>query len=132
MATRLIDVLAGLRVLNGLGGKPFMADRYEQQSQGLVGRGYRVAGPSSWVGALSSGLPALFLAAVVWLSARMAATGAITIGDVVAVYGYVAVLVVPVASLIEGGGDIARARVAGQRIIDLLNLPVGRDGERDT
>jgi ABC-type bacteriocin/lantibiotic exporter with double-glycine peptidase domain len=131
LTTRLVDVLAGLRVLNGLGGKGVVAERYGQQSQGLVNRGYRVAGPSSWVGALSSGLPALFLAAVVWLSARMAATGDITIGDVVAVYGYVAVLVVPVSSFIEGGGDIARARVAGQRSIDLLNLPVTRDNDRD-
>jgi ABC-type multidrug transport system fused ATPase/permease subunit len=71
-------------------------------------------------------LPALFLAAVVWLSARMAATEAISIGEVVAVYGYVAVLVVPVSFFIEGAGDIARARVAGRRIIDLLNLPVAR------
>ncbi|TDO46095.1 ABC-type multidrug transport system fused ATPase/permease subunit [Kribbella sp. VKM Ac-2571] len=129
LTTRLVDVLAGLRVLNGLGGKAFVAERYEQQSQGLVGHGYRVAGPASWVGALSTGLPALFLAAVVWLSARMAATGAITIGEVVAVYGYVAVLVVPVSAFIEGGGDIARARVAGQRIIDLLNLPAARDNK---
>ncbi|WP_238174040.1 ABC transporter transmembrane domain-containing protein [Kribbella kalugense] len=129
LTTRLIDVLAGLRVLNGLGGKTFVAERYDDQSQRLVGRGYRVAGPASWVGALSTGLPALFLAAVVWLSARMAATGAITIGDVVAVYGYVAVLVVPVSFFIEGGADIARARVAGQRIIDLLNLPVASDND---
>ncbi|TCC55305.1 ABC transporter ATP-binding protein [Kribbella pittospori] len=131
LTTRLVDVLAGLRVLNGLGGKGVVAERYGQDSQGLVNRGYRVAGPSSWVGALSTGLPALFLAAVVWLSARMAATGDISIGDVVAVYGYVAVLVVPVSAFIEGGGDIARARVAGQRIIDLLNLPVTRDNDRD-
>jgi ABC-type multidrug transport system fused ATPase/permease subunit len=131
LTTRLVDALAGLRVLNGLGGKTFVAERYEQQSQRLVGRGYRVAGPSSWVGALSTGLPALFLAAVVWLSARMAATGAITIGEVVAVYGYVAVLVVPVSFFIEGGGDIARARVAGQRIIDLLNLPVTGHNDHD-
>ncbi|GAB3923740.1 ABC transporter ATP-binding protein [Kribbella albertanoniae] len=131
LTTRLIDVLAGLKVLNGLGGKQFMADQYDEQSQRLVRRGYKVAVPASWVGALSTGLPALFLAAVVWLSARMAATGAITLGEVVAVYGYVAVLVVPVSMFIEGGGDIARARVAGQRIIDLLNLPVARDDERD-
>ncbi|TCC50733.1 ABC transporter ATP-binding protein [Kribbella capetownensis] len=131
LTTRLVDVLAGLRVLNGLGGKGAVAERYDHDSQGLVNRGYRVAGPSSWVGALSTGLPALFLAAVVWLSARMAATGDISIGDVVAVYGYVAVLVVPVSAFIEGGGDIARARVAGQRIIDLLNLPVTRDNHRD-
>jgi len=131
LTTRLVDVLAGLRVLNGLGGKAFVAERYGQQSQALVARGYRVAGPSSWIGALAGGLPALFLAAVVWLSARMAATGDITIGDLVAVYGYVAVLVVPVAFFIEGGGDIARARVAGQRIIDLLNLPVPRHNDHD-
>lgn len=131
LTTRLVDVLAGLRVLNGLGGKSFVAARFEGESQSLVGHGYRVAGPSSWVGALSTGLPALFLAAVVWLSARMAATNAITIGDVVAVYGYVAVLVIPVSSLIEGGGDLARARVAGQRIIDLLNLPVARHDGHD-
>jgi ABC-type bacteriocin/lantibiotic exporter with double-glycine peptidase domain len=126
LTTRLVDVLAGLRVLNGLGGKAFVASRYAQESQGLVGRGYRIAGPSSWVGALAGGLPALFLAAVVWLSARMAAAGGISIGDLVAVYGYVAVLVVPVTFFIEGSGDIARARVAGQRIIDLLNLPIAR------
>ena len=132
LTTRLVDVLAGLRVLNGLGGKQFVAERYEQQSQGLIGHGYRVAGPTSWVGALSAGLPALFLAAVTWLAARMAATGTITIGEVVAVYGYVAVLVVPVAFFIEGGGDIARARVAGQRIIDLLNLPVASHNDRDS
>jgi ABC-type multidrug transport system fused ATPase/permease subunit len=132
LTTRLVDILAGIRVLNGLGGKSFVAERYEQESQGLVGHGYRVAGPASWVGALSTGLPALFLAAVVWLSARMAATDAITIGDVVAVYGYVAVLVVPVSFFIEGGGDIARARVAAQRIIDLLNLPVAHDDRNPT
>ncbi|HWD77569.1 MAG TPA: ABC transporter ATP-binding protein [Kribbella sp.] len=132
LTTRLVDVLAGLRVLNGLGGKTFVAERYERESQNLVGHGYRVAGPSSWVGALATGLPAMFLAAVVWLSARMAATGAITIGDVVAVYGYVAVLVVPVAALIEGGGDLARARVAGQRIIDLLGLPVSHEDKGST
>jgi ABC-type bacteriocin/lantibiotic exporter with double-glycine peptidase domain len=132
LTTRLVDALAGLRVLNGLGGKTFVAERYELQSQRLVRRGYRVAGPSSWVGALSTGLPALFLATVVWLSARMAATGAISIGDVVAVYGYVAVLVVPVSFFIEGGGDIARARVAGRRIIDLLNIPIAQDNDRAT
>ena len=127
LTTRLVDALAGLRVLNGLGGKPFVAERYRQQSQQLVARGYRVAGPAGWVGALSAGLPALFLAAVVWLSARMAAAEMITIGDLVAVHGYVAMLVVPVSSFIEGAGDLARARVAGRRIIDLLKLPVDHD-----
>lgn len=127
LTARLVDALAGLGVLNGLGGKDVVAERYVRRSQQLVHQGYRVAVPTSWVGALAGGLPALFLAAVVWLSARMAATGAISIGDVVAVHGYVAMLVVPVAALIEAGGDLIRAKVAGRRIIDLLALPVADD-----
>jgi ABC-type multidrug transport system fused ATPase/permease subunit len=127
LTMRLVDILAGLGVLNGLGGKAFVTDRFEQQSQGLARRGYRVAGPASWVAALGTGLSALFVAVVVWLSARMAVHRSISVGDVVAVYGYVAMLVVPVAQFIEGGADIARARVAGRRIIDLLRLPVTED-----
>ena len=131
LTTRLVDILGGLRVLNGLGGKEFAAERYGRQSRELVERGYRVGSPASWVTALASGLPALFLAAVVWLTARMTAQGEITIGDLVAVYGYVAVLVVPVSSFIESGGEIARARVAARRIIDLLNLQPERDNLND-
>lgn len=130
LTTRLVDILSGLRVLNGLGGKEFMAERYQRQSRELVKRGYRVGSPASWVTALASGLPALFLAAVVWLAVRLTAQGEITIGDLVAVYGYVAILVVPVSSFIEGSGDIARALVAGRRIIDLLNVRPEHDGGR--
>lgn len=131
LTTRLVDILGGLRVLNGLGGKELTAERYTRRSRDLVQRGYRVGGPASWVTALESGLPALFLAAVVWLGARMTARGEISIGDLVAVYGYVAVLVVPVSSFIEGGGDIARARVAARRIVDLLELRPERDDLQD-
>jgi ABC-type bacteriocin/lantibiotic exporter with double-glycine peptidase domain len=66
----------------------------------------------------------LFLAVVIWLAARMAAAGAITAGELVAVWGYAAMLVVPVAFLIEGGFDIGHALVAGRRVLGFLRLPV--------
>ncbi|OLR92824.1 ABC transporter transmembrane domain-containing protein [Actinokineospora bangkokensis] len=122
LTNRLVDVLSGLRVLNGLGGKDFHLRRYREMSRGLVERGYAVGGPASWVTALATGLPALFLAAVVWLAARMAAQGQISAGDLVAVHGYVAVLVVPVAFFIEGTGDLARALVAAARVTRLLGI----------
>jgi ABC-type bacteriocin/lantibiotic exporter with double-glycine peptidase domain len=34
---------------------------------------------------------------VIWLAARLAAAGELTVGELVAVYGYAAMLVVPVA-----------------------------------
>jgi ABC-type multidrug transport system fused ATPase/permease subunit len=59
---------------------------------------------------------------VVWLAARMAAHGDITVGQMVAVYGYVAILIVPVWFLLMGGYELIQGRVAAHRIIALLNL----------
>ena len=53
-------------------------------------------------------MPTLFFAVVVWLAARLAVEGAITVGALVAVFGYAAVLVVPVTTFIEGAVDISR------------------------
>ncbi|MFE9577601.1 ABC transporter ATP-binding protein [Nocardia sp. NPDC006044] len=123
LTTRLVDVFNGLQVLNGLGGKSVYAARYQHDSQALVAQGYRVGVATSWVDALATGLPAAFLAVVIWLSARMAAEGSITVGDLVAVYGYTAMLVIPVSIFIEFAGDIARARVAARRVTRLLSIP---------
>lgn len=118
----LVDVVTGLRVLNGLGGKDVYAARYRRRSRELCEQGYRVGAVTSWIGALAIGLPALFLALVTWLTARMAAEGSLAVGDLVAVYGYTAMLVTPVYFFIEGGSDVARALVAARRVTDFLGL----------
>jgi ABC-type multidrug transport system fused ATPase/permease subunit len=123
LAARLLDVLGGLRVLNGLGGKAAHAARYRRDSAALRDSGYSVGAVTSWIGALGTGLPAVFLAVVTWLAARLAARGELTAGDLVAVYGYVAVLVIPVAVFIECGSGIARGLVAARRVIAFLRLP---------
>lgn len=116
------DIVAGLRVLCGIGGKSFFADRYRTRSLALRDEGYRVGAVTSWIQALAVGLPGLFLAVVTWLAARMAASGDLTIGQMVAVYGYVAALVVPVSFFIEGGYDLSRGLVAARRVIAVLDL----------
>ncbi|MER7893721.1 ABC transporter ATP-binding protein [Micromonospora sp. NPDC094482] len=122
LTTRAGDIVAGLRVLAGVGGRGLFARRYAARSQNLLTEGYRVGAVNSWIEALTIVIPGLFLAAVVWLAARMAAAGDITIGQMVAVYGYVAVLIVPVWFLLEGGYQLIRGRVAARRIVALLNL----------
>ncbi|MCA2211978.1 ABC transporter transmembrane domain-containing protein [Jidongwangia harbinensis] len=123
LAARLVDILGGLRVLNGLGGKDTHAARFRRDSAELRESGYRVGTVTSWIGALGSGLPAVFLAVVVWLAARLAVTGDISAGDLVAVYGYVAVLAIPVLIFIEVGTGLARGMVAARRVITFLRLP---------
>ncbi|GAA0455007.1 ABC transporter [Paractinoplanes deccanensis] len=121
---RLVDVLGGLRILNGLGGKQTHLRRYVGESAKLRAQGYRVGGPSSWIGALGDGLPVVFLAVVVWLAARLAAQGELTAGQLVAVYGYTAMLVIPVNVLIFCSFDVTRGIVAARRVVNFLKIPV--------
>ncbi|MEW1720187.1 ABC transporter ATP-binding protein [Streptomyces sp. NPDC093109] len=122
LAARFVDIAGGLRVLSGLGGKDVYAARYRRDSAELRAEGYRVGAVSSWIDALAVGLPALFLAAVTWLAARLAAQGTISLGELVAVYGYVAVLTVPVWFFIEGGYDLSRGLVCARRVVRFLEL----------
>lgn len=114
------DMVSGLSVLNGIGGKPMFAARYRQRSRALIPVGYRVAGITSWIQALTACLPVVFLAVVTWISARMAASGTISVGELVAVYGYVSALLVPVSSFIEGADDLPRGLVSARRVVNIL------------
>ncbi|MFC8297286.1 ABC transporter ATP-binding protein [Micromonospora orduensis] len=133
LTARSGDIVAGLRVLAGVGGRDLFARRYADRSQDLRAEGYRVGAVVSWIDAATVAIPGLFLAAVVWLTARMAVDGTVTVGELVAVYGYVASLIVPVWFLLEGSYQLIRGRVAARRIADLLNVPpddVGGPGRR--
>lgn len=120
LTARIGDLAGGLRVLNGLGGKGLFADGFRKDSAALREQGYRVGAVTSWIQALGMGLPTLFLALVTWLAARLAAQDDITIGQLVSVYGYVAVLVTPVAFFVELGYQLSRGVVAARRVVRLL------------
>lgn len=122
LAARIGDLAGGLRVLNGLGGKGLFSDAFRADSQRLRAQGYRVGAVASWVQALGVGLPTLFLAVVTWLAARQAAEGSLSIGRLVAVYGYVAVLIGPVAFFVQMAYDLNRGVVAARRVVGLLRL----------
>ncbi|MFJ4524739.1 ABC transporter transmembrane domain-containing protein [Streptomyces sp. NPDC088810] len=122
LTARISDLAGGLRVLNGLGGKGLFADAFRSDSQRLRAQGYRVGAVASWVQALGVGLPTLFLAVVTWLAARLSAQGTVTVGELVSVYGYVAVLVGPVAFFVRMAYDLNRGVVAARRVVRLLRL----------
>ncbi|GAA3493214.1 ABC transporter ATP-binding protein [Streptomyces prasinosporus] len=122
LTARIGDLAGGLRVLSGLGGKGLVAGAFRRDSRRLRDQGYRVGAVTSWMQALSAGLPTLFLAGVTWIAARLAAQGQITVGELVSVYGYAAVLVWPVMFLIECGYQLSRGVVAARRVVALLRL----------
>ncbi|QFU92231.1 ABC transporter ATP-binding protein [Amycolatopsis sp. YIM 10] len=131
LTSQVGDIVGGLRVLRGIGGSEQFSRRFRGSSRLLRDDGYRVGGVTSWVKALTTGMPVMFLAVITWLAARMCAAGEITIGELVAVYGYVATLVIPMFFLIEGSDQLARGLVAARRVTALLRIePEQAGGDR--
>ena len=84
LATRASDIVAGLRVLRGIGGEDLFAARYATGSQAVMQAGIKVGAIDSLLAGAEILLPGLLVALVVWTAARMAISGSITPGQLVA------------------------------------------------
>src|SRR6266545_4793130 len=80
---RATDIVAGLRVLRGVGGEAAFAARYRAQSQQVRNAGVRVARVDSVLQGFQILLPGSFVVLVTWLGARFALDGRITAGQLV-------------------------------------------------
>ncbi|WP_156925827.1 ABC transporter transmembrane domain-containing protein [Glycomyces arizonensis] len=123
ITTRSSDIVAGLRVLRGVGGEDAFNESYRRDSQDLKRAGLRIAAPGAWIDTLAAGAPLILLGAVVWQSARLAASGEITVGQMVAAYAYTAALLQPVRWLMGTAMTLMQGHVAAAKICELLNLP---------
>jgi ABC-type multidrug transport system fused ATPase/permease subunit len=114
------DIVAGLRILRGIGGERTFGRNYARQSQ-LA----REAGTSSgiWqaaveaVGVLLSGV---FLVSLVWLGSQQVTAGALTVGQLVSFLGYGLFMVGPIRSFFELAQKTTRALVSARRAISIF------------
>src|SRR5690625_312194 len=81
------DIVGGLRVLRGIGGEEVFHRRYVTESQRVRDAGVHVGRLQSVLDALQILLPVIFVVFVVWLGARFAIEGTISVGELVAFYG---------------------------------------------
>ncbi|GAA3424848.1 ABC transporter ATP-binding protein [Streptosporangium sandarakinum] len=128
LSTRAADIVAGLRVLRGIGGEQVFADRYVTESQRVRRAGVKVASVESLLEGAQILLPGLLIAAVTWLGATFATRGEITIGQLVAFYGYAAFLITPLRTLIEAADKLTKGHVAARRVVRILSLEPEVDG----
>ena len=109
------DIVAGLRILRGIGGEETFGRNYAEQSQSA-----RRAGVSSgiWqaaveaVGVLLSGI---FLVSLVWLGTRQVNAGELTVGQLVSFLGYGLFMVGPIRTFFELAQKSTRALVSARR-----------------
>ncbi len=122
LTTRAADIVTGLRVLRGIGGEAMFARRYAAESQRVRAAGVQVARVESLLDAAQILLPGIFIALVTWLGARFAVAGEISIGGLVAFYGYAVFLLSPLRTLTETADKLTRGHVAARRVVRLLSL----------
>jgi ABC-type multidrug transport system fused ATPase/permease subunit len=116
------DIVAGLRVLRGIGGEDSFSRRYRDESQQVRAAGVKVARIQSTLDATQVLLPGVFVVIVVWLGARFALHGDLSAGSLVAFYGYATFLVMPLRTATEYADKLMRGLVAAGRINRVLSL----------
>ncbi|MCP9966915.1 ABC transporter transmembrane domain-containing protein [Actinomadura madurae] len=122
LSTHATDLVAGLRVLRGIGGEALFSGRYRAESQRVRAAGVAVARAETRMNGAEVLLPGLLIALVTWVGARFAARGTIGVGELVAFYGYAVFLIVPLKTLGEAAGKITKGLVAAGRVTALLRL----------
>ncbi|MFB6394360.1 ABC transporter transmembrane domain-containing protein [Polymorphospora lycopeni] len=122
LTTHAVDISSGLRVLRGIGGEAQFSHRYRQMSQRVRGAGVRVAGVEAALDAAKTFLPGLLLVTVVWLGAGSVLDGRLSVGQLVAFYGYAVFLATPLRRVADGADQFTRGNVAAARVIRLLNI----------
>lgn len=116
------DIVAGLRVLRGIGGEDSFSRRYRRESQSVRGAGVRVARIQSVLDAAQVLLPGIFIVIVVGLGAHLALRGELSAGTLVAFYGYATFLVLPLRTATEAADKLMRGLVAARRVNQVLAL----------
>jgi ABC-type multidrug transport system fused ATPase/permease subunit len=116
------DTVSGLRVLRGIGGEEVFSRRYAAASQEVRAAGVAAARVQSALDAAEVALPGVFVVVVTWLGARLALAGRISVGELIAFYGYAAFLLLPVRTVTEAADKFTRALVASRRTVQVLAL----------
>ncbi|WP_405852053.1 ABC transporter ATP-binding protein/permease [Streptomyces sp. NBC_00090] len=116
------DTVAGLRVLRGIGGEELFLGRYRAASQEVRRAAVHSARMWALIAAIQVVLPGILLIVVVAYGARLALDGRITVGELVTVYGAVALTHHPMRNFEEIAMAFSFSRPSAKRAARVLSL----------
>lgn len=116
------DTVAGLRVLRGIGGEELFLGRYRAASQEVRRAAVRSARMWALIAAVQVLLPGLLLVGVLAYGARLALDGRIAVGELVTVYGAVALMLHPLRHFEEIAMAYSFSRPSAKRAARVLAL----------
>ncbi len=114
------DIVAGLRILRGIGGERTFGRNYDRQSQltrkAGVSAGVWQAGIES-LGVLFSGG---FIVLLVWAGSREVLAGDLSVGELISFLGYGLFMIGPIQTFFEFAQKLTRALVSARKAIGIF------------
>ncbi|MEV0964405.1 MULTISPECIES: ABC transporter ATP-binding protein [unclassified Streptomyces] len=114
------DLVAGLRVLKGIGAEPAAADRYRGISRDSLSATLRAARAEAWQNGVVTLLTGALVALVALVGGRLAARGDIGIGELVSCVALALFLIGPLSEFSWVNAELAQGRASAARIAGVL------------
>ena len=115
------DLVAGLRVLKGLSAVPAAVERYRRTSRDSLAATLRATRAQALQNGLVLALTGVFIAVIALVGGRLAAEGAISLGQLVSAVGLAMFLLGPLETLTWVNADLAQGRASARRIAEVLS-----------
>ncbi len=117
------DIVAGLRILRGIGGERIFGDNYARQSQKVRHAGVRAGGWAALSEAAGVLLSGLFVVLLMALGVAQVRSGILSVGELVTFLGYALFLIHPIRVVFFSFQRITRAWVSARKSIGLFDSP---------
>ena len=122
------DLIAGLRVLKGIGAESAAIDRYRSASRLSLTATVRAARAEAAIDGVGVVLTGAFVALVALIGGRLVSEGRIELGEFIAAVGLTGYLTGPLSLTSEVVSNVARARASAGRVAAVLGAPVAVGG----
>ncbi len=116
------DIVAGLRILRGIGGESTFGRNYARQSQLTRRAGVSAGVWQAAIEAVGVLLSGCFLVLLMYAGTRAVDAGELTVGELVSFLGYGLFMVGPIRTFFELAQKVTRALVSARKAVAVLDL----------
>ncbi len=116
------DIVAGLRILRGIGGESTFGRNYARQSQLTRQAGVSAGVWQAAIEAVGVLLSGCFLVLLMYAGTRAVDSGELTVGELVSFLGYGLFMVGPIRTFFEFAQKLTRALVSAKKAVAVLEL----------
>ncbi|HJR55816.1 MAG TPA: type I secretion system permease/ATPase [Rhizomicrobium sp.] len=120
----LVESVSGIETLKAMAVEPQMQARWERQIAGYVKSGFEASMVANWGSQGIQLVNKLGTLAILFFGAKLVIEGKLTVGELVAFNMLAGQVAGPVLRLAQLGQDFQQARIAVERLGDILNNPM--------